>query len=341
MPPPRGPVQWLDHALHADPLWKPRARLLVAVSGGADSVALLRLLAAMNGSNHWRCELIVGHVDHGLRGRESAADARFAGALAKKLKLPCIIKKVKLPKDASEDAARVARLAALGDMVRRRKCAGVVLAHHADDHAETVLMKLFRGTGLEGLAGIARCTEVGGLTIYRPLLDLRRRDLRDYLVSIGQEWREDRTNAAPRYLRNRVRAELIPVVEDLAPQAIHAIRRMSRTVDDVRHFLRDTVASVWKAEATVARNGLRVMFPRLALRTWNAVAAELLRRAIEHVGGTTEIADHERVREAIRLIKAQAGGKVVQMGSGVTIHIGKDVTIEREPPVPPRRRRRL
>jgi tRNA(Ile)-lysidine synthase len=301
----------------------------VGVSGGADSVALLRLLAALNASTYWRCTLVVGHMDHGLRGEASTADARFVRKLARVLELRCEVKKLKLPRGSSEDAARQARLKAFAQLAGKHQCAGVVLGHHADDHAETVLMKLFRGSGLDGLAGISPVSEVEGLRLYRPLLDVRREELRKYLEGIGQGWCEDATNGLPRFTRNRIRAELLPLIEQIAPQAVPAMRRMSRIVEEARHPIRDAVHTIWQAAGTVERRGRRVTFPRQALRTWNAVAAEVLRRAVEQVGGTSEIADAERIRQAVRLIKEKAGGKVVEMGRGVVVRIGGEVVIER------------
>lgn len=328
MPPPRGLVQWLDQGLHREPLWAPGSRLLVGVSGGADSVALLRLLEALNGSSYWGCTLVVGHVDHGLRGRASAADGRFVQGLARELKLRCEVKKLRLPRGSSEDAARQARLKVFGQWVRKHRCAGVVLGHHADDHAETVLMKLLRGAGLDGLAGMAPVSVVGGLTLYRPLLDVRREELRGYLEEIGQGWCDDATNGSMRFTRNRIRAELMPVIEEISPQAVPALRRMSRIVEEARHLIRDAVHTIWQAAGRIERRGRRVTFQRHALRTWNAVAAEVLRRAVEQVGGTSEIADAERIRQAVRLIKEKAGGKVVEMGRGVVVRIGEEIVIE-------------
>src|SRR5438132_874431 len=130
MPAPRGLVQQLDQRLHKSDLLPPGARLLVAVSGGADSVALLRLLHAINQSNHWKWTLTVGHVDHGMRGRESAGDAAFVKRLARELKLPFRVKRLRLGPRASENEAREGRLRALRSLAAGM---GVVMAHHADD----------------------------------------------------------------------------------------------------------------------------------------------------------------------------------------------------------------
>ena len=328
MPAPRGLVQWLDQVLHREPLWAPRSRLLVAVSGGADSVALLRLLLALNGSNYWRCTLIVGHVDHGLRGRASRGDAAFVAKLAKSLDLPCIIRKLKLPKDASEDDARQVRLQALAAMVKQRRCAGVVMAHHADDQAETVLMKLFRGCGLNGLAGMSAKRDLDGITIFRPLLFLRGEALRLYLNDLRQPWREDDTNSSSHFTRNRLRGEILPRIEAIWPVAVDAICRMSRIAGESRDFISHFADEVFSREAVL--RGQQVRFSRKALQQHPVLTVELLRRAIARLNGTPEIADAERLREVLRLLAQSAGGKRVDMGKGIVVCIGKTVIIERQ-----------
>ena len=153
MPAPRGLVQRVDQELHRSGLLPKGAGLLVAVRGGADSVALLRLLCEINRSDYWGWKVVVGHVDHGLRGKASTADAAFVRMLAGELRVPYRGAKLRLKKGASEDAARQGRIGALTSMARGLD--GIVMAHHAEDQAETVLMRMFRGTGITGLASMA------------------------------------------------------------------------------------------------------------------------------------------------------------------------------------------
>jgi len=236
MPPPRGLIQQLDQELHKSLLLPRRARLLLAVSGGADSVALLRLLHAINQSDYWQWTLIVAHIDHGIRGRAAQADASFTQKLAAAFKLPCVVKTLKLGRHASEETARIARLRALEAIARSRKCLAAVLAHHADDQAETVLLRLFRGTGIDGLAGMAPDTTINGLRILRPLLSLRRSDLRMFLKELRQPFREDHTNATDLYLRNRLR-KILPLIEHLAPGAVPAITRTASLARQAQHLV--------------------------------------------------------------------------------------------------------
>lgn len=185
----------------------PPGRWGVAVSGGADSVALLRLLITRSD-----LALHVIHLDHQTRGVESTADAEFVRRLADELQLPSTIAQRDVVEQQIADLPanpsaryRAARLALFRNVVTREHLAGVILAHHEDDQAETVLHRLIRGSGPSGLAGMAQRTDLAGLTLVRPLLSVRRSHLQSFLQQIGQPWREDASNASDDYLRNRLR----------------------------------------------------------------------------------------------------------------------------------------
>jgi tRNA(Ile)-lysidine synthase len=185
----------------------PAGRWGVAVSGGADSVALLRLLAA-------RADLAlhVVHLDHQTRAGASATDAQFVRELAASLGLPATVALRQTIEDglgaiAANPSARyrAARLELFRTVTARETLQGVILAHHADDQAETVLQRLIRGSAAAGLAGMSVRTSIGDLTLLRPLLCIRGSELRALLVQIGQVWREDASNESDDYLRNRLR----------------------------------------------------------------------------------------------------------------------------------------
>ena len=207
-----------------------RKRYLVGVSGGADSVALLHLLV----ENGFR-NLVICHVDHGLRGRASTADARFVRSLAEKLGLPLestrvdIAGRMKSQHESMETAARNARHDFFGECARKYRCPRVVLAHHADDQAETVLWNLLRGShGLRGMREIRELTPKSGskLELVRPLLGIRRSELVEWLVSKNLRWREDASNAEPVAIRNRLRNEALPLLSGISGRdAVQAILR--------------------------------------------------------------------------------------------------------------------
>ncbi len=206
-------------------------RVLVAVSGGADSVALLTGLADLAASNGWA--LVVAHLNHGIR-TDAAGDAAFVTRLAATLGLPCVQGVADVPASAARDgvsiemAARAARYAFLLDAARERRCVAIATAHTADDQAETVLLRVARGTGLAGLAGIAPVRETEGLRLVRPLLAVTRAEIEGFLLERGLAWREDITNRDEAHLRNRVRHRVLPLLQTtLNPRIREALCRLA------------------------------------------------------------------------------------------------------------------
>ena len=207
----------------------------VGVSGGADSVALLLLLR-----QRADLSLEVVHLDHETRGEASGADAAFVFDLSLRLGLECHTGHwhgvepmlVNPPKNRSA-RFRAGRMALFRHVVERDRLRGVILAHHADDVAETVLQRLVRGGGAGGLAALRPRTTVGGLLVLRPLLCARREALRAFLRRRGQPWREDESNASPRYQRNRVRAALAR-----RPQLTDALLSAAAAASALRDWVR-------------------------------------------------------------------------------------------------------
>jgi tRNA(Ile)-lysidine synthase len=192
----------------------PGRKALIAVSGGRDSVALLHFLA----SSGWR-KLVVVHLNHGLRGRISNADAKFVRKLAGKLGVRCEIKKfdvapfAKKKRLSIETAGREARREFFAVMARKHRCKFLFTAHHADDQAETVLHRLCRGASLRGAAGMSGVAEsIPGLITLRPLLAVTRDEIDRYLDAHQLRYRDDASNNSPAHTRNRVRHELLPLM---------------------------------------------------------------------------------------------------------------------------------
>ncbi len=205
------------------------AGVVVAVSGGADSVALVRLLHAIREEHDLR--LSVAHLDHGTRGEAAREDAAFVEDLAAKLGLPFDLGHWSPSRAAHFEAdARKARYAWLAQVARERSAERVAVAHTRDDQAETILHRIVRGTGLRGLAGMPERRTLGdGVTIVRPLLDVSRSSLRAYLATIGQIFREDATNADLSRTRNRIRHDLLPkIAAGYNPRIVEALAQLGR-----------------------------------------------------------------------------------------------------------------
>ena len=194
-------------------LHMPAGKLLVGLSGGADSVALLLLLLDSG------AEVSAVHVNHGLRGEASDGDEAFVQEFCARLNVPLLTYHACPPENPGEGWAREARYGFFRQAMQETGADALVLAHHRDDQAETLLLHLLRGAGLTGLAGMAADSEMDGMRVLRPLLAYSREELRAYLKAKNQPWREDASNGDARYLRNALRRDVLPVLERLAPGA--------------------------------------------------------------------------------------------------------------------------
>ena len=221
----------------------PETPVVVGLSGGADSVYLARLLAREAS----RPPLTLVHVNHALRGSDSDCDEEFCRELAAELELELVTERVALDPTTSdlERRLRDARYRVLAHVAHARGAPLVATAHHLDDALETLLLRWLRGTSLEGLAGLRPLAplplsraERGDLRVVRPLLGLRAAEIREELHAAGHPWREDRTNATPRFTRNRVRHGLLPLLRGrLGPQGDEQLFAFLRAANAYRDGL--------------------------------------------------------------------------------------------------------
>ena len=194
---------------------------LLGLSGGADSVALLMMLLPDIRNRKIRLEAV--HVNHGLRGAESDEDERFCSALCQKEGIPLYASRAELSGRTDEASAREARYAVFRKRYAESGVDALILAHHADDQAETFLMRMLRGAGPDGLACMKADENAGQMRILRPMLSLRREEIRSALRADSIPWREDSSNQDTSYLRNRIRQELIPVLTGISGTAVEKI----------------------------------------------------------------------------------------------------------------------
>lgn len=263
-------------------------RMLVAVSAGPDSVALLRLLQRTVAAH--RHPLVVAHLDHGLRP-EGALDAAFVRALAAQLALPCLCERVSVPELARaagcgwEEAARAARREFLLRTAAAQGCALIALGHQRGDQAETVLHRLLRGTGATGLAAMR--PRDGALV--RPLLGFARAELLAYLQRLGQTFREDASNADTRYTRNRIRHELLPLLTGFNPQIEGQLAGLARRLATEEDYWREQVEQAWQ-QLSPRREAGRLVLQRPGLLAQHpALRARVLRQALRLAGITGEV----------------------------------------------------
>ena len=205
-------------------------RYLLGLSGGADSTMLLTLLAPDAREGRIRLEAV--HVNHGLRGAESDEDERFCRELCEKEGVPFTAYKAELGGRKDEASARTARFAFFRERCLETGADALILAHNADDQAETFLMRLLRGAGPEGLECMRSDEITDGIRILRPMLGIRRDEIREALRTDSLSWREDSTNGQDVYLRNRIRKELVPAMERIAENAVEKICRTAGQIAD-------------------------------------------------------------------------------------------------------------
>ena len=268
---------------------------LVAVSGGVDSVCLLDMLSR---SEH---RLIVAHVEHGIRGEASRADARFVAALAQKYNLPFVSVSLNLGSNASEELARQKRYDFL--LAQAQKFGAVlVTAHHAEDVAETIAINIERGTGWRGLAVLARTG------VKRPLISFTKTQLYDYALQHRLEWVEDATNACGLYQRNRVRKVLKSIINRRT--VVKLLQLRARQLALRKDIERET-------ERIMLRNsGSRYFLSQID----DDVALELLASDIaRQTGGLRPT--RPRTQRALLAIKTARPGAKIDVGDGVQLEI--------------------
>lgn len=288
------------------------ARLVVGLSGGADSVALLHVLRALQAEFHWQITAV--HIHHGLRGAAADEDARFAADFCAMLGIPCIVKRYDVRAEArtrglgEEETGRLLRYAAFRQAAGERGF--IAVAHHQKDQAETVLMRLCRGTGLKGLTGMAPVRE----NICRPLLFCTRAEIEDYCRENGLSWREDATNQEEAYTRNKLRLRVLPLLEEINPQAVAHIAGTASLLAEEEDFLEQQTNAFWKEvrlsslpeEVCLSMEKLQALHPAMRRR--------ILRRA---VGQFQEKDISQRQLLALEALLGKESGKRLNFPEGL------------------------
>jgi tRNA(Ile)-lysidine synthase len=338
--------------LQAERILAPGSRVAAAVSGGADSVAMCRLLHRMR--DELGIRLLVVHFNHSLRGAESDADEQFVSRLARDLDIECIAVKKDVAAECRrnkwnlEQGARNLRYAFFEAIVSGGKADQVAVAHTSEDQAETVLAHLIRGTGITGLGGIH---PVAG-PIVRPLLEICRQDLRAYLREIGQSWREDSSNADTRRLRARIREKLLPVLTtDFSPAVVSHLNTLARLSREEEVFWNELTDRQF-ADQVRANNGrleisteaLLNPFPRPsrgtqsggaskhhALSSFRALTERMVRRLYRDTRSHLRELTSQHVERVIHLAVQGESGSQVELPGGVIVHRTRDSLIFHSP----------
>lgn len=288
---------------------QPGERVIVALSGGADSVCLLSVLKEMD------LALKAVHVHHGLRGAEADRDAEFSGELCLRFGIPFTMARRDVAGYASEhgasteEAGRILRYEALRAEADAWGAKKIALAHHRDDNAETILHNLLRGSGLRGLGGIL---PVQGRRI-RPLLCVGREEIEQYLVEQGLCWCEDSTNASGDYTRNRIRSQVIPMLKECVNErAVENILRAGEIFSEADAYLEAVAAKIWRRAGSLESDlegvPLRARIPLADLQAQEPlIRTYLYRHMMELLGCGKKDVTHRHYRQMDELLCGGAG----------------------------------
>ena len=303
--------------------------LLAAASGGLDSTVLADALARGAGLGGYR--VVVGHVHHGLRGAEADADQAAVAALAEGLGLPFGVERIdpaaqreghkSRARPTLQEAARALRYAALERLAGALGADRIATAHHADDQAETVLLRLFRGTGPDGLGGIPERSPDG--RIVRPLLRLTRAELEAYARARGLVWREDASNASPRYARNRLRQRWLPgLVRAFNPRLLRAIADLAEAQRRDSEWIRGCV----EREAHI-RFRCEGEWLRIEAEGWTelpeALARRLAREALVRAGAARGV-ERVHLERMQGLLVNPLPPRVIELPGGLRLRSARD-----------------
>jgi tRNA(Ile)-lysidine synthase len=312
-------------------LFNPGERILLAVSGGADSTALLYALCSLKQKKIISADFLCAHINHQLRGIDSDNDERFVIEQAGRLNLPAVTKKVNVRffaekhKLSIETAARQLRIDALIDIAQKNNLQIIATAHQADDNAETVIHRILRGTGFRGLAGIKPKNIIRGITFVRPLLTFTKKQITDYLKEQGLNWQTDATNFDCRHKRNFIRHRLlpelqrqsnVPIVKQLAKLS-HAAQKFQSSLDASTQQLWPKIASCQKNSVSLNINIFSQQHP--------AVKTELIHKALKSLDCPEKNLTH---RHYERILPAFGGSQ--SAGSNKKIALPAFFSVRRE-----------
>ncbi|TAL10696.1 MAG: tRNA lysidine(34) synthetase TilS [Nitrospirae bacterium] len=306
-------------------LIQPGDRVLVAVSGGPDSVCLLMALHEMRErSLAPGTELRIAHVNYGLRGEESEGDETFVRELGRRLDVPVSCERVRpIPQSGGtlQSRARDARYAFFERMLREHRMTAVATGHTADDQAETVLLWLMRGAGTRGLAGIPVKREGD---VIRPLLGVTRQQVLDYLASRGMPYRSDSSNGTPVYRRNRIRQEILPALRALNPRIVEALARGADILSADAVVLHEIEQERWRAIAKDASPGHVVLdADRLAAEPLG-LQRRLVRRALAAARGGGEGLTFRHVSDILERVLKGTRGAGLNLPGGLRVERDRD-----------------
>lgn len=311
-------------------------RIIVGVSGGADSVSLLHFLWSLR--EEYSLQISVAHLNHCFRGQEADQDALFVEQLASRLGLDCYSQKIDVPayqrdhKLSAQLAARKVRYRFFEQCAEQWGADKIALAHNRDDQAETVLLRLIRGTGLDGLSGIPPLRLSGKFTIIRPFLALSRRDIEEYCLKNKLEFRTDRSNFKTLYLRNKIRLELLPHLKQEYNSRIDILLAQTAAIlQEERKYLEQQTENIFaQLVEEVGSDRIKINLAGFQQQPV-AIQRRLLRKSVVFLGGNSQELGFSHLNDLLNLINQSEVGAVGDLKQGLQLRKGyTDFFLERK-----------
>lgn len=313
-------------------------RVIVAVSGGPDSVSLVYLLNKLK--KKWGLYLHIAHLNHMLREDESDKDSLFVRRLAEKLNIPVSCESIDVKgfaqenKLSIEEAARNLRYDFLLRAAKQTFASKIALGHNQDDQAETVLMRFLRGSGISGLRGIPAKRTLGDCLIIRPLIEIKRREIMDFLSAKDISYRSDSSNLKSLYFRNRVRNELMPYLEkDFNPSIKEMLINLAENVSWDFDYLEKAAEERFKKTSSASEKKEVILKKDKFLTLHKALQKLLVRLAIKKLKGNVRRIDYRHWKELEDLLTARPQNSIVDLPGGISAvkKNGKIVFYHRNP----------
>jgi tRNA(Ile)-lysidine synthase len=334
----RNLIKTIQNIAFQKQLWQKGSRIVLGVSGGPDSVCMLEVLAKI--APKYDLELIIAHVNYGLRRKDSERDEEFVRKLAEKHNLEIAVlcphpalratfsqKREKGKSLSSENNLREIRYNFFEEVRQENYFDSIAVAHNADDQVETFLMRVIRGAGLQGLSAMKYKTG----KIIRPLLGISRKEILDYLKKTNRTYRTDRTNAKNLFFRNKVRNQLVPYLEkNFNPQIRRTISRAVDSIAEDADFLEKIAGEVYRTDKTNRTDQENSLSAKKLMDLHPALQRRIILKAIEKAKKDLKDIDTAHVEEILKALKSTKGKRQTVMFKGLKLtRIGDKVILAR------------
>ena len=303
-------------------------KIVIGISGGPDSVCLLHILNRLK--EKLDIEIYAAHLNHQIRGIEAQKDALYVSNMCDEMGITCFLKSIDVPKyckDNSlsiEEGARKLRYEMFDEIKQKTKSNKIAVGHNLNDQAETILMRVMRGTGLQGLRGIEYSRENG---IIRPLLDIERNDIEKYCEVHNLNPRIDESNLQNIYTRNKIRLELIPyMMDNFNTNLIESIVRMSNSLRSDSEYIESQSEAKFKDICKFTSDTVNIRIDDFS-KLHNAIKVRILRKGIKHILGDTNFIDQKHIEDIMEFENESKINKMLTIPRGVFVYRKKDCII--------------